>query len=329
MPPPNLTRKTRVCNTFVKGAKCKYGEGCRFLHTFSIGDDFSLLTTLEGHQKVITGIALPSGSDKLYTGSNDSTVKVWDCQSGQCVGNFNLACEVGCLVNEGAWVFVGIPHAVKAWNPQTGVDLTLNGPNGQVHALVVGNEFLFAGVQDGSILTWRASAAGNNFEPVTSLTGHGLAVVSLVVGGALLYSGSVDHTIRVWDLTTLQCVQTLTDHKDVVMSMLCWDQFLLSGSLDKTVKIWVANESGQLEVTYTHQEEHGVVALSGMHDAQSKPVLLCSCNDNSIYLYDLPSFGDRGRIFSKEEVRAIQTGPGGLFFTGDGAGELKVWKWSG
>jgi WD40 repeat protein len=32
---------------------------------------------------VISGIALPSGSDKLYTGSKDETVRVWDCQSGQ------------------------------------------------------------------------------------------------------------------------------------------------------------------------------------------------------------------------------------------------------
>lgn len=26
---------------------------------------------------------MPSGSDKLYTGSTDETVRVWDCQSGQ------------------------------------------------------------------------------------------------------------------------------------------------------------------------------------------------------------------------------------------------------
>ncbi|AQK73522.1 Zinc finger CCCH domain-containing protein 48 [Zea mays] len=71
----------------------------------------------------------------------------------------------------------------------------------------------------------------------------------------------------------------------------------------------------------------GALALSGMPDAQSKPVLLCSLNDNTVRLYDLPSFSDRGRLFSKKEIRAIQMGPGGLFFTGDGTGELKVWQW--
>jgi len=42
---------------------------------------------------------------------------------------------------------------------------------------------------------------------------------------------------QVWDLATLQCIQTLSDHTDVVMSVLCWDQFLLSCSLDQTIKV--------------------------------------------------------------------------------------------
>lgn len=235
--------------------------------------------------------------------------------------------EVGCMISEGPWIFIGIPNSVKAWNTQTGTDLSLTGPTGQVYALVVGNEMLFAGTQDGSILAWKFSAVGNCFEPAASLPGHRLAVVTLVVGAMRLYSGSMDNTIRVWDLTSLQCIQTLSDHTSVVMSLLCWDQFLLSSSLDKTVKVWVATETGNLEVTYTHNEEHGVLTLCGMHDAQAKPVLLCSSNDNTVRLYDLPSFNERGKIFSKEEVRAIQIGPGGLFFTGDGTGELKVWKW--
>lgn len=113
----------------------------------------------------------------------------------------------------------------------------------------------------------------------------------------------------------------------------------------------------------------GLLTLCGMHDLESKPILLCSCNDNTVHLYDLPSwvfswfwlvssilfnifvsiylcfqepnkplymfsvglscfrFSERGKIYAKQEVRAIQMGPGGLFFTGDGAGQVKVWRW--
>ncbi|KAH7653650.1 Cdc4 and related F-box and WD-40 proteins protein [Dioscorea alata] len=317
----------KICKYFISG-NCNYGERCRFLHSWFVGDSFSLLTPLQGHQKVVTGIALPAGSDKLYSGSKDESVRVWDCQTGQCVGVINLGGEIGCMISEGPWIFLGIPNAVKAWNTQTSTDLSLSGPTGQVYALVVGNEMLFAGIQDGHILAWKFSAVGNCFEPAASLNGHRLGVVSLVVGAMRLYSGSMDNTIRVWDLVTLQCIQTLTDHTSVVMSVLCWDQFLLSCSLDRTIKVWVATETGSLEVTYTHNEEQGLLALGGMHDAQAKPVLLCSCNDNVVRLYDLPSFTERGKIFSKDEVRAMQVGPGGLFFTGDGTGEVKVWKWS-
>ncbi|XP_024028274.1 zinc finger CCCH domain-containing protein 63 [Morus notabilis] len=319
-------RKTeKLCHFWSQG-NCGYGDKCKYLHCWTFGDGLSLLTQLEGHQKVVSGIAFPFGSDKLYTGSKDETVRVWDCQSGQCTAVINLGGEVGCMINEGPWIFVGLLNMVKAWNIQTNMELSLSGPVGQVYSMVVGKDLLFAGTQDGSILAWKFNAAANCFEPVTSLTGHSLAVVSLVVGANRLYSGSMDHSIKVWSLETLQCLQTLTDHSSVVMSLLCWNQFLLSCSLDKTIKVWVATQNGSLEVTYTHNEEHGVLALDGMPDSEGKPVLLCACNDNSVRLYDLPSFAERGKVFSKQEVRAIQRGPGSLFFTGDGTGQLRIWS---
>ncbi|KAJ8771515.1 hypothetical protein K2173_026692 [Erythroxylum novogranatense] len=321
-----IVRKTeKLCNYWVQG-NCSYGDTCRFLHSWSLGDGFSLLTQLEGHQKLVSGIALPSGSNMLYTGSQDETVRVWDCQSGQCAGVFNLGGEVGCLIAEGPWVFVGVPNFVKALNTQTKTEMSLNGPVGQVYAMVAGNDLLFAGTQDGAILVWKFNASTNNFDPALSLKGHTMAVVSLVVGANRLFSGSMDHSIRVWSLDTLQCIQTLSEHTSVVMSVLCWEQFLLSCSLDQTIKVWAATESGTLEVTYTHNEEHGLLTLCGMHDLEGKPLLLCSCNDNSVRLYDLPSFSERGKIFAKQEIRAIHAGPNGLFFTGDGTGQVRVWN---
>lgn len=45
-----------------------------------------------------------------------------------------------------------------------------------------------------------------------------------------------------------------------------------------------------------------------------------------IYIYWC-SFTERGKIFAKQGVWAIESGPGGLFFTGDGAGGVALWKW--
>lgn len=46
---------------------------------------------------------------------------------------------------------------------------------------------------------------------------------------------------------------------------------------------------------------------------------------NDFYMLCL-RFHERGRAFSRNEVRAFEIGPDELFFTGDGMGELKVWK---
>lgn len=97
----------------------------------------------------------------------------------------NLGGEVGCMISEGPWIFIGVTNFVKvnyitlefffffggefhmvckressvnimipgyvmifqAWNTQTNTDLSLSGPVGQVYAMAVGNDLLFAGTQ--------------------------------------------------------------------------------------------------------------------------------------------------------------------------------------
>ncbi|KAL5984580.1 hypothetical protein ACLOJK_018685 [Asimina triloba] len=301
--------KMLLCRFWALG-KCRYGDSCRFFHAWHVGDSFSFLTALEGHHKGIRGIALPFGSDKLYSGSNDKSVRVWDCNTGKCAAVVNLGFEVGCMISAGPWIFVGLVNVVKVWNTQTYNEILLGGPVGQVHSLATtgfhppetSGELLFAGQLDGSILVWKFNNGENSFEPTPSLLGHCSTVVSLTVGGQKLYSSSLDNTIRVWAST----------------------------------------ESGNREVTYTHNAEHGrlfkegpnaslvtvgVLFVCSTYDLQAKPVLMSAFDNNSVRLYDLPSFMERGKVLSKDEIRSIQSGPDGLFFTGDGEGVLKVWKW--
>ncbi|CAI0459298.1 unnamed protein product [Linum tenue] len=192
--------------------------------------------------------------------------------------------------------------------------------------------FLFAGgAQDGVILAWNGSATGeqqgNPFQPAATLSGHTSAVISMKVGGGRLFSGSMDGTIKVWDISTLQCIQTMKGHDNAVMSLLCYSDFLLSCSLDQKIKVWAATgEDGSFEAVYTYEEGDGALAMCGVEDPDGKPVLLCSWNDDSVGLYELPSFAEKGRIFAKGEVRTIKGGPGGLVFTGDATGLLTVWK---
>ncbi|GAU50972.1 hypothetical protein TSUD_244420 [Trifolium subterraneum] len=303
----------------------------RCLHLWFHGDGFTTIAKLQGHKKLITGMTIPRGSDKLYTGSTDWTVRTWDYHTGQCVNVANLGSEVTSLISDGPWIFVGLLNTVMAYNIDTASQYTLDGPIGQVHAMTVGNDTLLAGAENGVISAWGGSSEGNSpFKLVASLHGHTKSVVCLVIGTLTkLYSGSEDQSIKVWDLETFECKTTLNAHIDTVTSLICWDGFLLSGSSDCTIKVWFQLKGGNFEVKHTQNVENGVVAISGMHDPDMKPILLCSTRDNSVHLYELPSFVERGRLFAKQEVGLAYAGPSGHFFTGDGSGLLTVSKWLG
>lgn len=106
----------------------------------------------------------------------------------------------------------------------------------------------------------------------------------------------------------------------------------------------------------------GLRTLFGMHRVGKTPVLFCSLhNSNCVRLLDLPSwvhknfyqlhhqidkplaqlpsssafawlpsfrFDGIGTLLSTKEVRTIELAAGGLLFTGDCSGELKVWRWA-
>ncbi|XP_052186657.1 zinc finger CCCH domain-containing protein 48-like isoform X2 [Diospyros lotus] len=327
--------KKEVCQAWLSG-NCMLGDqDCQYLHTWFYGSGFSLLAKLNGHSDTITGIALSSGSDKLYSGSRDKTVRIWDCHTGLCVDALEMSSEVLCLKSEGPWLFVGLKNALKAWNTQKSFEALTTLPTapvivGEVHAIEAMDNMLFAGTQGGIIFAWKFRCEDEIPELASSLKGHSHAVISLIIGAGMLYSGSMDNTIRVWDMNNLLCVQTLEGHTGAVLSVICWDHYLFSCSLDGTVKAWgmAKEDQFELEMLYSREEqEDGVLKLRGIQDADGKPILLCSCNDNSVRLYDLPLFPKRWLLFSKREVRAIETSSAaGLFFTGDATGQVTVWK---
>ncbi|TYI06763.1 hypothetical protein ES332_A10G181600v1 [Gossypium tomentosum] len=127
-----------------------------------------------------------------------------------------------------------------------------------------------------------------------------------------------------WDIDTFQCIKTLSEHADVVTSLVHCNGYLFSSSLHCTIKVWFATERQNWEVIYTRKEEYGVLVLCGMNDAETRPVFFCPCNDNIVRLYELPSFSEKGRIFSKREARVIERRPKNLW---NASGALTVWKW--
>ena len=74
-------------------------------------------------------------------------------------------------------------------------------------------------------------------QKIQTLSGHTDAVRALAVAGGRLFSGSYDSTVRVWDENTLQCLDVLKGHNGPVRTLVHCRNQMFSGSYDRTVKV--------------------------------------------------------------------------------------------
>ena len=142
------------------------------------------------------------------------------------------------------------------------------------------------------------------------------------------------------------------------MSLLIWEGHLISGSLDGDIKIWepadpatgnvvsptciyVYPERDDTQInqgrgqgrgrSYTNRgpTTNGVLSMCGVADPTGKTVLMVSYNtENSIRLFELPTFVDRGSLRHIANARAMTGFPlGNLMIGGDEHGKFKCWRW--
>eukprot|EP00879_Flechtneria_rotunda_P018004 GHRR01018868.1.p1 GENE.GHRR01018868.1~~GHRR01018868.1.p1 ORF type:complete len:396 (+),score=136.69 GHRR01018868.1:762-1949(+) len=123
---------------------------------------------------------------------------------------------------------VQIPHVSNPLGISEG-----NQPAAQVLAVNEQHQQLFVGASDGGVhvvdvphlLAGAAGAAGPNIPQqsataaIRSLSGHAAGVLGLDYSAATqqLASGSEDGTVRIWDCTTLQCINTISPCNEVVV----------------------------------------------------------------------------------------------------------------
>ena len=142
------------------------------IHLWDLARKERLGQALVGHTDWVTGLAFSADSRLLASGSDDSTVRLWD---------------------------VADPARARSGAPA-------HQPRGEVVirslAFSPAGRTLASGDRNGTIILWDAS--GRQPREVARLTDHGGAILSLAFSpdGRTLVSGSHDRTIRLWDVAS-------------------------------------------------------------------------------------------------------------------------------
>ena len=206
---------------------------------------------LKGHTESVLAVTFSPDGKKIVTGSEDSTVRIWNTESGKelrkMVGLGGIVYSVA-FSPDGKKIVTGSGHkdsSVRIWDAELGRELK-NFKTGYAFSVAFspdGKRIVTGGVPIAS--TWDAVSG----RQLLALRGHTDAVVSVVFSpdGTKVASGGWDRTLRIWDTESGRELRALQGHTGSVRSVAFSPdgKHVVSGGMDETVRIWNV-ESGKI-----------------------------------------------------------------------------------
>ncbi|XP_015793205.1 striatin isoform X1 [Tetranychus urticae] len=177
--------------------------------------------SLEGHHDAIWSLcSLPTSSESdslLCSASADSTIKIWNISTNQCVKTFTWQ-EADLRPTSLASM---LPHSCSSTSSYS---------------------LLVSSFTDGSIHIYDVESSTFN-QPLVTLKSADLARANSIdvhPTMPVVVSAHENHKIKFWDLNSGECIHEMVAHLDEVTSVACDPNglHLLSGSHDCSVRLW-------------------------------------------------------------------------------------------
>ncbi|KAN0075115.1 WD40 repeat-like protein [Elaphomyces granulatus] len=289
----------------------------------------SLEQILTGHSAEVMSVAFSPDSKKVVSGSEDSTMRVWDITTGQVdqtlTGHSDKVRSVA-FSPDGKKVVSGSDDlTVRVWDITTGqADQTLMGHSRRVTSVAFSpdGKKVVSGSDDSTVRVWDITTG----QADQTLTGHSDVVMSVAFSpdGKKVVSGSWDSTVQVWDIATGQADQTLTGHSNLVMSVAFSPdgKKVVSGSNDRTVRVWDIT-TGQADQTLTG---HSDWVMSVAFSPDGKKVVSGS-DDSTVRAWDITTGqADQTLTGHSDKVRSVAFSPDGKkVVSGSWDSTVRVW----
>jgi guanine nucleotide-binding protein subunit beta-2-like 1 protein len=225
---------------------------------------------LTGHSHYVQDVAISSDGQFALSGSWDSTLRLWDLNTGRTtrrfVGHSKDVLSVAFSADNRQIVSGSRDRSINLWNTlgQCKYSITEGGHNEWVSCVRFSPNLqtpvVVSGGWDKTVKVWNL----NNCKLRTNLYGHNgyINTVTVSPDGSLCASGGKDGVAMLWDLTEGKHLSSL-EHGDVIHS-LCFSpvRYWLCAASASSIKIWDL-ESKQLvdELKPTDIEKAGKKAV--------------------------------------------------------------------
>eukprot|EP00039_Didymoeca_costata_P028088 m.19965 g.19965 ORF g.19965 m.19965 type:complete len:522 (-) comp6721_c0_seq2:176-1741(-) len=234
------------------------------------------------HPRHVITCMVMTENHTLVTGSNDSTLKLWNLGESRPLLDFvgHQGGVWACGVYKDKMVSASTDHNLKVWSLRTGECMhTLEGHTSTARCVRFVDNRIISGSRDGTVRHWDAET-GNC---LNIFRGHQGAVRCVEFNGRYAVSGSYDHHIKIWDTKDnpeSECHKTLHGHRNRVYSLQFDGKYVISGALDMAIKVWDAETGICLHTLLEHNSLTGLMVLR-------KGILVSANADTTLKIWDV------------------------------------------
>ncbi|KAF8835062.1 WD40 repeat-like protein [Paxillus ammoniavirescens] len=284
-----------------------------------------LVQVFKGHEDWVNCVRFCLDEDKLVTGSDDKTLRIWNRTTGAVEvlrGHSGLVQDVDVARDGKMIVSDSDDKTVRIWNRESGETMhVLEGHKDDVMSVQFSPDSsrVVSGSWDSTVQVWSVETGDLAFEPIKC---HGgVFCVRYSPSGDRIASGA--ESVQIWNAETGSGIISIRN--SLVLSV-AWtaDGTYVIGGRKGEVTIWNSHTGEQLRTWKAHDDRFVSLSLSPL----GNHLATCSLwGDKTAFVFDISTGEQIALLKHNENLDGIAYSPSGKFIaTGCFGGKVYLWE---